>query len=115
MKYILDFNRFIDDGYIKVNINFDRLEVLISKLAFFYPKELEIKLKINKFKANFLDLTLGIGCNTFTDRKVYYHIYQKPFNTYSYTHYSSNHPKGVSKGIVKTECHIYKYLRCNKK
>ena len=115
MKNILDFNRFIDDGCIIVNINFDRLEEFISKLASFYPKELEIEFKINKFKADFLDLTLGIGCNTFSNKKVYYNVYQKPFNTYSYTHYSSNHPKGVFKGIVKTECHRYKYLSCNKK
>ena len=49
-------------------------------------------------------------------RKVDYTIEytKKPFKTYSYLNMNSNHPFGVFKGIIKTECHRYMCLSCNK-
>lgn len=109
-KYILDFNRFIDDGSIIVYTEHGQIKEFISKLASYYPKELEIEFTVNKFKADFLDLTYGIGHPTYINGRCHHYIYQKKFNTYSYTNFQSNHPDGVFKGIISTECHRYSYL-----
>lgn len=113
-KYILDFNRFIDDGSVIVYTEHGQIQEFISKLASYYPKELEIEFTVNKFKADFLDLTFGIGHTTYVNGRGYHYIYQKKFNTYSYTHFQSNHPDGVFKGIISTECHRYSYLSSTK-
>lgn len=112
-KHILDFFRFIDDGSLVVYIQQDCINDFLTKLASHYPRELEIEFKVNKFQVDFLDITFGIGHSTYNDGKCYYHIHQKKFNTYTYTHYSSNHPSGVFKGIISTECHRYRRLSCN--
>ena len=85
----------------------------MKRLVAYYAKELEIEFKINKFITVFLDISYGIGYETYSEGKFHYRIYQKPFNTYSYLNIESNHPYGVFKGIIKTECHRYRYLSYN--
>ena len=110
-RFILDFNRFIDDGSMIVYTEHGEIKEFISKLASYYPKELEIEL----FKADFLDLTYGKGPTTYMNGRGYHYIYQKKFNTYSYTNFQSNHSNGVFKGIICTEYHRYSYLSSTKK
>ena len=114
-NHIVDFYRFIDDGSLILHIVLEDIKSFLEEFASYYPKELEIEFKVSKFQAYFLDLSFGIGYNTYTEGKCYYRVYQKPFNTYSYTNFSSNHPPGVFKGIVTTECHRYRYLSCVEK
>lgn len=113
-RFIVDFNRFIDDGSMIVYTEHGQIKEFVSKLASYYPKELEIEFTVNKFKADFLDLTYGIGHTTYMNGRGYHYIYQKKFNTYSYTNFQSNHPNGVFKGIICTECHRYNYLSSTK-
>ena len=110
---ILDFFRYIDDGSMIVYIQHDKIREFTSKIASFYPRELEIEFTVTKFHTVFLDLTYGIGHETYQNGQIYYRIYQKPFNAYAYLDYSSNHPYGVFKGIINTECHRYKTHSCN--
>ena len=73
----------------------------LEEFASYYPKDLEIEFKVSKFQTNFLDLSFGI----YTEGKCYYRVYPKPFNTYSYKNFSSNHLPDIFKGIITTECH----------
>ena len=86
----------------------------LQKIVSFYPKELEIEFKVSKFNTVFLDIPYGLGYESYVKNELYFRVYQKPFNAYAYLDRDSNHPFGVFKGIVKTECHRYKYLSCNK-
>ena len=113
--HIIEFFRFIDDGSMIICIDFEDIKHFLTTVASYYPKELEIEFKVSKFNTNFLDLTYGIGAETYCNDKCYYRVYQKPFNAYSYTNYTSNHPKGVFKGIIATECHRYRNFSCNEK
>ena len=83
-NHIVDFYRFIDDGSLILHIVFEDIKSFLEEFASYYPKELEIEFKVSKFQAYFLDLSFGIGYNTYTEGKCYYRVYQKPFNTYSY-------------------------------
>ena len=114
-NHIVDFYRFIDDGSLILRIAFEDIKSFLEEFASYYPKDLEIEFKVSKFQTNFLDLSFGIGYNTYTEGKCYYRVYQKPFNTYSYTNFSSNHPPGIFKGIITTECHRYRCLSCVEK
>lgn len=107
---IIDFFRFIDDGSMIINIEPEDIKSFIKTLASYYPKELEIEFKVSKFETTFLDLTYGIGYDTYTKGRCYFRIYQKPFNTYAYLNFNSNHPPAVFKGIIQTECNRYRYL-----
>ena len=111
---IIDFFRFIDDGSMIVQMKYEKIGNFLKSVISFYPKELEIEFKVNKFITNFLDIYYGLGSISYSEKKLYYRIYQKPFNAYAYLNINSNHPPGVFKGIIKTECHRYKYLSCNK-
>ena len=113
--HIIEFFRFIDDGSMIICIDFEDIKHFLTTVASYYPKELEIEFKGSKFNTNFLDLTYGIGAETYCNDKCYYRVYQKPFNAYSYTNYTSNHPKGVFKGIIATEYHRYRNFSCNEK
>ena len=94
-------------------IDFEDIKIFLTTVASYYPKELEIEFKVSKFHTKFLDLTYVIGAETYCNDKCYYRVYLKPFNAYSYTNYTSNHPKGVFKGSIATECHRYKNFSCN--
>ena len=114
-RHILDFFRFIDDGSLIVYIKPDQIKELIEKIVSYYPKELEVEFKVTKFQTIFLDICYGLGQCTYANGKLHYRVYQKPFNSYAYLNYKSNHPYAVFKGIIQTECHRYMYLSCNKK
>ena len=88
--------------------------IFYKKNVSFYPKELEIEFKVTKFKTEFLDITYGLGYESYAQNKFHYRIYQKPFNAYAYLNFDSNHHSSIFKGIIKTACHRYKYLSCNK-
>lgn len=112
-RHIVAFYRFIDDGCLIMKGNLADIKQCIQKIVLYYPSELEMEFTINKFQTVFLDLTIGMDHDTFENGSLHYRIYQKPFNAYSYTHYDSNHPKGVFKGIISTECHRYQSRSCN--
>ena len=73
---IVDFYRFIDDGSLILRIAFEDIKSFLEEFASYYPKDLEIEFKVSKFQTNFLDLSFGIGYNTYTERKCYYRVYQ---------------------------------------
>ena len=54
------------------------LGIFLKKLVSYYPKELEIEFKVTKFTTIFLDISYGIGYETYTKGRLYYRIYQKP-------------------------------------
>lgn len=114
ISHVVEFFRFIDDGNMIIYIKPEYIKTFIKTLASYYPKELEIEFKVTKFLTTFLDLTYGIGYDTYTKKKCYFRVYQKPFNTYAYINYHSNHPPAVFKGIVQTECNRYNYLSSHK-
>ena len=111
---IIEFFRFIDDGSLTVELKPQFINSFLKKLVAFYPKELEIEFKVTKFTTVFLDISYGISFEAYSDSKFHYRIFQKKFNAYSYLNFESNHPFGVFKGIIKTECHRYRYTSCNK-
>ena len=112
-KHILEFFRYIDDGSMIVHIHQNCIKDFITKIASYYPKELEIEFTVNKFQTVFLDLTYGLGHNTYKYGRLHYRIYQKPFNAYAYLDFSSNHPFGVFKGMINAECHRYRSHSCD--
>ena len=110
---MLDFFRYIDDGSMIVVLKDQNIREFITKVASYYPKELKIEFTVSKFLTVFLDLTFGIGHDTYHSGHLHYHVYQKPFNAYAYLDFSSNHPFGVFKGMINTECHRYRTHSCN--
>ncbi len=107
-KHIIAFFRYIDDGCLIMKGKIDDIKQYIKLIVEYYPAELEIEFTINKVQAIFLDLTIYIDNSTYDTGCICHRIYQKPFNTYSYTHFSSNHPNSVFKGIITTECYRYR-------
>lgn len=112
---LMEFFRFIDDGSMIVVLNSNEITDFVTKITAFYPKELEIEFQINKFRTVFLDLNYGLGEDSYTKGQLHYKVHQKPFNAYAYLNFNSNHPFGVFKGIIKTECHRYHYLTSNER
>ena len=110
---ILAFYRYIDDGALILNLPFPEISIFIAHMKNHYPPELEINFKINKFCTTFLDITFGLHYTTFASGKLHFSVYQKPFNTYSYTNFSSGHPAHIFKGIIITECHRYITRSCD--
>ena len=95
--------RYIDDGFCIILgdiLIVDSIRKIISTML---PTDIPIEFCIRKFRNNYLDLWVKLDYDSFINHKFSYCIYQKEFNTYSYTHRSSNHPRYTFHGIVKTE------------
>lgn len=60
-----------------------------------YPSYIPIEFTTNKVRVHFLDIWIGFQYNFFLDNSLHFSVYEKPFNTYSYPNYSSNHPEHV--------------------
>jgi hypothetical protein len=102
------FGRYIDDGAMIVRLPQGDICQFVREFASFYPPDLGVTFNISRVQTMFLDTTFGIGHTTILDGSIMYHIYQKPFHTYSYTHFESNHPRSVFTGIIQTECFRYR-------
>ena len=100
---VLLYNRYIDDGFMIAKGNPTTIQDIVTTTANFLPNKIPIDFTIRKFSNNFLDLWVKLDYDSFIKKKFSYHIYQKEFNTYSYIHRTSNHPRRIFEGIVKTE------------
>ena len=100
-EHILEFFGFIDDGSMITYIDFEDIKRFLTPVASYCPIELEVELKVPN-SIHFLDLIYGLGAETYCNDNCYYRVYQKPFNAYSYTNYTSNHPKRVFVWIIAT-------------
>ena len=107
-EHLLLCKRYIDDGFCLIKGTFEDVLNTVILITNYYPSQIPLKWKINKFSENFLDITTNLNINNNNNNLLSYHIYQKPFNTYSYPHYTSNHPRHVLHGIITGECHRYR-------
>ena len=105
---IFFFCRYIDDGFMLTNRA--NLTNIISNLSMSYPSQIPITFTSNQHNVNYLDLTLSLNHYTMWYHKVHYQVYQKPHHKYMYPHFSSNHPKHIFTGIIKTETIRYSRL-----
>ena len=110
---ILKLYRFIDDGLCIIKGSYIECMSTLKDLFCYYPSVLALTGNVSKVSVDFLDLTLSIGHHTLISGMLEYRIFQKPFNTYSYVHYTSNHPRHVMISIIKGECCRYKKKSCN--
>ena len=107
-KFVKCYSRYIDDGFCIIQGDIYIVHEIRKIISTILPTEIPIEFCIRKFRNNFLDLWITLDNNTFKDGKLAYHIYQKEFNTYSYIHRNSNHPRYIFHGIIKTEHIRYK-------
>ena len=105
---IFIFCRYIDDGFMLTNRA--NLTNIISNLSMSYPSQIPITFTSNQHNVHYLDLTLSLNHFSMWYHKVHYQVYQKPHHKYMYPHFSSNHPKHIFTGIIKTETIRYSRL-----
>ncbi|KAL7548610.1 hypothetical protein ACHAWF_011884 [Thalassiosira exigua] len=105
-KHLLDYVRWIDDGFILWNDRDD-------PLAYYrFCKDvddfgiLRWTVEERSKEVNFLDLTIKIN----DSNRIETRTYQKPMNLYLYLHHASAHPPGVLKGMIYGEVRRY-YLQ----
>ena len=98
----LEWKRYIDDIFSLWNADKKEIEDFIV-LANRHHPTIKFTAEISNKKVNFLDTTAYKGerfCNQgILDIRTYF----KPTETFQYTHYSSCHPAGVRKGLIKGE------------
>ena len=63
---------------------------------------------MNFYTCQYLDLRLSIDGYTACFWKVHLKTYFKPLHKFAYLDTSSNHPRHVFKGLIRTECSRYK-------
>ena len=102
------YSRFIDDGFCVAYGDTTLIKTICQTISLLFPRDIPIEFCVRKFRNNFLDLWICLDHNTFKSHKFSYHIFQKEFNTYSYIHRTSNHPRHIFHGIIKTENIRYK-------
>lgn len=111
-EHTIFYVRYIDDGFVAVIGDISIVNMITSKISWVMPNKIPIEFSIKKFSNNFLDLWIKLDYNSFVTKDFSYHIYQKEFNSYSYIHRSSNHPRYIFNGIIKTE-NIRYDRKCN--
>ena len=108
LNSIFIFCRYIDDGFMltnKANTN-----NIITKLCAAYPTQIPITFSSSSHSVHYLDLTISLNHHTIRYHKVHYHVFQKPHHKYMYPHFSSNHPRHIFSGKIKTETTRYSRL-----
>lgn len=75
----------------------------------FYPSNLTITIKLNRFQCQYLDLLLSIDDISALNKKIHLRTYFKQFHKFSYIDPTSNHASHVFKGLIRTEC--IRYIR----
>ena len=105
---IFIFCRYIDDGFLLTNKA--NLTNIITDLSTSYPLQIPITFTSNHHTVHYLDLTLSLTQYTMWYHKVHYQVYQKAHHKYMYPHFSSNHPKHIFTGTIKTETIRYSRL-----
>ena len=102
--------RYIDDGFGIIHCTPKNLPLHINTLKKAYPPNLYLDFIINPFTINYLDLTIYIGPNNHNQHTLDYRIYSKPYNAYTYIHYTSDCPDQYKTGLINTEHTRYKRL-----
>ena len=105
---IFIFCRYIDDGFMLTNKS--NINSIITNLASTYPSQIPITFTSNCHSVHYLDLTLSLNHHTIRHHKIHYQVYQKPHHKYMYPHFTSNHPRHIFSGIIKTETIRYSRL-----
>ena len=101
--------RYADDGILIFSSKrLDQVMKEIEKLMLFYPKNLVHTVYLNFYTCKYLDLSLNIDDYTAFFRKVHLKTYFKPLHKFAYLDPSSNNPRHVFKGLIRTECFRYK-------
>jgi hypothetical protein len=96
--------RYLDDIFMIWNSSIDDL-LIFKNLFNSMDENIKMTLNYNSNEIDYLDLI--IFKNKFN--KINFKVHQKKLNKYLYMPFSSNHPKHIAKGIVKTE--LIRYIR----
>ena len=73
----------------------------IQKCVSLYTRHVDDGFALVKFSIETVETVITINEDSLLSGKYNHNIYQKEFNTYSYVHRKSNHPKYIFKGIKK--------------
>ena len=102
--------RYIDDILCVWTSTREHLEAFLQRLNQHHPT-LRFTYSISEESVDFLDTRIYKGDRFKTSGILDIQTYFKPTNTFQYLHYSSSHPKGNLKGLVKGEA--IRFLRTN--
>ena len=109
-KKTLVWKRYIDDVFSLWNINIDEINGFIEQANRHHPT-IKFTAEISDKETIFLDTCVYKG-DRFRERSTLdVRTHYKPTETFQYTHFSSCHPPGVSKGFIKGEA--LRLLRTN--
>ena len=102
--------RYIDDILCVWTDSRKALEDFLHRLNSCYPT-IHFTWTISSEGVDFLDTRIYKGSRFQQTGILHVRTYFKPTNTFQYLHFSSSHPKGVFKGLVKGEA--IRFLRSN--
>ena len=106
----LEWKRYIDDIFSLWNNNIQEIEQFIEKANHFHPT-IKFTAEISNKQTTFLDTTVYKGERFINQSTFDVRTHFKPTETFQYTHFSSCHPPGVTKGFIKGE--TLRLLRTN--
>ena len=90
-QHIRLLNRYIDDGFMIINCDPMDLTTILTRLLGKYPQDIPTETSSNPFQTDFLDLTISINHDSITTNRLSYRTFQKPYNAYTYTHYTTTY------------------------
>jgi len=98
----LEWKRYIDDLFSLWNVDKMEVEEFIVLANSHHPTQLNLQLNLRQ-KNKLLDTTLFKGERFNKQAILDIRTHLKPTETFQYTHFSSCHPPGVTKGFIKGE------------
>ena len=106
----LEWKRYIDDVFSLWDTNREEIDKFIEH-ANRHHATIKFTAEISDKETTFLDTCVYKGERSKKENIIDVHSHFKPTETFQYTHYSSCHPPGVSKGFIKGEA--LRLLRIN--
>ena len=104
------FKRFIDDVFCLWNINREHIDQFIEQCNNHHPT-IKFMAEISEQEITFLDTNVYKGLRFKTESILDVKTHFKPTETFQYTDFTSCHPPGVKKGLIKGEA--LRLLRTN--